>query len=310
MRHAERRAPPVLRGTHESTAFERHEDVDTDEGLRELDAQGFTERNVLERRVLRLVQLAESGGDELRQALRYADLPSQSPYGAVALQRAGALSGVDELAQQEGVAGADPRELGACGAVDVLTQDAVDEQLGVFGAEQLEIETTGQSVRPQGQDRVGQPFGRSRGDQHRHRTARREPMDQRGRRVVEQVRVVDCDEQSALTGSRDQLVGRRDDRAGPAGPGFCGRQQVAERTERDRGLGSSRECHHRQPSVGLAARDDFGHEPALAHARFTGEHEACGRFRGGAVEDGRELVVASDERPLTEHRTDGTGVPE
>ena len=153
------------------------------------------------------------------------------------------------------------------------------------------------AVLPQRDDRVrsGLPAAHRRDD--RRGAAAHEQRNQCRRRVVEQVRVVDPEQEPAAVGFTLQRADDAVQRAVASAPERGRGNEMRDGAERDRSRGMGR----RDPlgAVALAgdAREDLVGEAGLPDAGGTGEHDTSVLLQRAGRK--RELVVATDERPAT-----------
>ncbi len=230
-------------------------------------------------------QVAERGG--------HAQLAGPDPCVAPLHERAVVERGAHQLPQPERVAARDvPEPLRHC-IVDDASQRFLGELRDLVGRQRLQLDAVAEVVLPERDDGVGRRLTAADRDDRDHDTLGHQPVQQRRRRIVEQVRVVDEQDEAASPGSRLEAIDDRVD--GEHVDGRTVRQQRPERAE-----GKRRRATRRDEAddlvVALALVGEGRREPGLADAGDAREHDpapASDRVRGHA-----ELGLAPDEGPL------------
>lgn len=106
---------------------------------------------------------------------------------------------------------------------------------------------------------------------------------------------------AATAGEGSESIGLRHDRVG---------QEGSHGAEGD--LGGGRRGGHPESGkpVGPGLFRGLDRQPRLAHARWTGQHDAAGGLPHERVDDELELVITTDERPNGSHVVTIDGCPQ
>ncbi len=197
----------VTNGDHPPLAIAAHRDQALDlEGLHGVLADGLGQGEVaddpghgdqFETVAGVVVQQGQALLDDLRQPRRGRRLV-EVPQAGVLAEAAPGQRALDELAEVEHVALAQPGEGGDGPRGGGASEHELEDGLDVFGAQGAEVDALGGTGAPQGPDGIRQLQVGADGQQDGGATTGADLVEDRGRRVIEVVGVVDADQQGPL----------------------------------------------------------------------------------------------------------------
>ena len=218
-----------------------------------------------------------------------------------------------ELADEQDVALAGRPDLRDGARLDRPAEHEVQQRVDRRPVEVVEVDAAHPRPVPQRLEprrhRLGCPHGGDEEDE----IGVDELADQRRRRAVEQVEVVDEQHERAVAGLVEEDRAHRGDHGDEIAPlvGDPGGQQVGQRAERHLTRSFGRRGPGDVASGVVGEGQALVGQAGLAHAGRSVDHEAVGPWVGERREEQLELVVPADERPLQrEHghrRRTGTG---
>src|SRR5262249_1693210 len=157
-------------------------------------------------------------------------------------------------------------------------------------------------ILPEALERVGQrTCTRTEGNKHEHPPIDRYMQQQRRRRVVQGMGVVDEKQRGPCAdfGARDERVGRQSERALVRYVAEArGRQERSESTERNRRSGSRR---RNSDNSAAAVQSDLTGEPRLANARRAAQNDTTRLRIAPQPMKVLEFSLAANERPPRLH---------
>ena len=306
------RGPPPRRADLQQAAvLEVFEDAGPDDARERVEGDLAGHRQQLGGVVVCLVQAPEALGDQILERRGRLDRPDEVPHAVVHRQGAGVPGGLDELAEDPGVAHGQVPEPGEGTGHQRATEGTVEDRLDALLRQRLDREPAQVLVL----DEViegRRSAARAHREDREHGAGLHERSHQRPREVIELVTVVDQQEQALVSG----MGAHR--RSGPVehpgavelirtdGRGDVGRQQVSEGGERDRPtLGMPGGASARQPG-GIGELDDLVRQPGLADARAAGEEDAAGALVPEPRRQDLELAAATDQGPCGIRRRGGS----
>jgi hypothetical protein len=250
-------------------------------------------------------QPVQAGADQLGEAGGAAQATRPAPHLAGAVQGARLQPPEDQLAQEQRVAFGHVNELVARDRVDLAVQGAIQQPLHRLAAQRLHGHPPGQAVLPQRHDRVGGGLAAAHGGHHHRQRAGHELVDQRGRGVVEQVRVVHAQHQPLRPGAPGELVGRPAEHLPALGTdALGGGQQVRDRPEGDGGGRAGGGHPGGLPAGAARLGQRLASQSRLADPGRPGEHHPA----GGGVEqvafERLQLAPTANEWPCHIHSAD------
>jgi hypothetical protein len=264
--------------------------------------QRLTAGGQLDRGALGRPQPVQAGADQLGKAGGAAQATRPAPQLAAAVQGARLQPPEDELAQEQRVAFGHADELVPCHRVDLAVQGAVEQPVHRLAAQRRHGHPPGQAVLPQRDDRVGGGLAAAHGGHDRRQRAGHELVDERGRGVVEQVRVVDPEQQRPPTRPLGEQLGGPAEGVEAIVAEALGRgQQVGDGPERDRSGRPGCRQPLDPPPRRLGPGQGFPGHPRLADPGLTDEHHTAGT--GVRKDSGQhlELGLAPHQRPRDVH---------
>jgi hypothetical protein len=203
-------------------------------------SEGLAEGHEFEDAPLRLSQIPETYPDQLHESIGRGRRADHPPDAAVVTERSAVQPRLDQLAQEEDIPLATDGEVGGRSRIDRALKDGREELLDVARPEAEEIEPVDDPVLPQGHDGVrGRFTGADRG-QDEGTVHHRQLLDQGGRRVIEEMGVVDEERKALSTSGLDESGGRASQEIGTVvhrpGHGIPrGREERGEGPEREAG---------------------------------------------------------------------------
>ena len=293
MRERDGRPPLVLRSNEPPPLQLRDEFRDT-ELLQAIGGERLTHGDKFECCLFGVIECAHTHRDEMVQPFVRIELPAPPPHALLAPERAGFDTMADELAQEQRIAVARlPQEAQRC-TVDRIVEHARDDGLDFGAREWLQCDERRGAIRPYRRDRVGRRLAAAHRDDRRRNSVCNEESHERGRRVVEKMRVVDTQEQS-----RAVVVRQRADHAAQGRVAATTdrpfRNEMRDRAQRNRCRRVRRRDPLRAVAGGRNAREHRAGEAGLADTGRACEHHAAPRGHGRGRQI--ELVVPSDQRP-------------
>ena len=269
--------------------------LDNAEMTQTIDRKRLTDRDDFERGTVVLVQVAHARCDDIRKPMARCQRASPLPQSLCAGKRAGLETVEEDLAQVQRVTAARRPEELQRRAFDCTVEHGGHNAVHLGASEALERDQRRRAVLPQRDDRVGRWFSAPECRDDARGAAAHEQRDERSRRVVEQVGVVDTEDESAAV---SLALERADDAmqcaVAPASERAVG-HEVRDRAERDRCRRVCGRNPFRLVIVGRSSGEDLVGEPRLPDTGGAGQHDAVVLGERGARQ--RELIVATDERP-------------
>jgi len=176
------------------------------------------------------------------------------------------------------------------------SDDGLDQLVRLRFAQRRELQTPGARVLPQRRDRVGARLPPAHGGEHEGSTGLRQLEHERGRRRVEQMRIVDSDDQGPPIGEIAQRIDTTPEQLELVIRPDLRRNQARERAERNAG-GGARRLHPGGPRpVALSLRERGASEPGLPDAGRRMNHHAGQPLRPRSS-DQLEFILTTDQRP-------------
>ena len=318
MGHLHRARPDGTDDLHQAPALQRFEVRRIGEPLDGFERHLLADRDHLQRLAPRRLQEPEPLLHQLLQPFPRTLGRQQDPAAAAAvppLDRGG-----DQLADEQGVAPAEPPDpvLERCrdapvplpgavrGGLGVAVQRATDHRqdqlLGRVAGQGSDVEAHQQLVLPQPDEARRQWLRGPDAHQHLHVRLGDGEVQQRHRRLVQQVRVVDCEHQAGVAGPLAEAGERQVEQVVRELGIVDRRQEVGEGPERDvpGRLGGPHPLD-RHP-VGPPGVDDLRDEARLAHSRIPEQRDAA-RPPAGTQQplQIRQLVHSPNQRPTCDH---------
>ena len=186
------------------------------------------------------------------------------------------------------------------GVVHRPPERRLEQRLDLGTGEEVEVDAGEVASAPQPGDGVGGGFTAADRAHQGRGTAVDELMEQRRRRRVQPLQVVDEDDRSpTLAGRHGQAGGHvpvEAQRIVPVGS-QPGGKEVDERAERDRRRRDARARPPRRPTDGLQPIEHLVGQARLAHPGWAVDHDAGRRVVDQRVEAARQFVAPADERP-------------
>ena len=253
-----------------------------------------------------VVEAAEPGLDDLDQPVRGDGGADEPPDPPVVAQRAVVEAAHDELPEEQGVSLAADGQADRRRRVHRATQDRAEQILDDRGAQTGQLETLGQTVLPEADDRVGGRLTAPDRGQEKGVVALHHLVDQRGRGVVEEVGVVHQQHETPALGPLHERAGQPAQQLGPAVDhtgrlGAGGGEQRREGPERQ---GSGR-AGGRDPDGGetrlLRQLERFETEARLADTGGAGQYDSLAVPSGHEGVELGELVGSPDQGPVSPH---------
>jgi hypothetical protein len=261
-------------------------------------------REQFQHRPLGGAQRADLALDQLDQPVGRGQRPGQVPHPRLPAKRPVLRRVLHHGPQEQHVALAADREERDRRRIDLATQHRRQQLVHRRAVQAADVDPVGQLVLPERGHRVGHVLAGPHGGQHEDLAPDHRLVDQGGRRVVEQVGVVDQQQQTfpvagLLHGTHvaAQQVGTVVD---PAVVDLG--EHRRQRPERDLpgGPGAADPAGHRPPVGGPA--HDFAREPGLAHPGRADQHHPPAVRRGDPALQQLEVGAPPDQRPLL-HRS-------
>ena len=192
-------AIPVVHGGHTPAQEPFRRLLDAERAYRR-GSQRLTQRDQLERALLGLDKSTDVAGDDLCEPLAGQQRAGPTPHVCIASQPVGIESELDQLAEEQRIPGARVRQHRERSSVDRATERACDELVALGARKGLQRDERCVTVLPQCRDRTRK--GRTAAIRHDgpRNTARHRKMHERRRRLVEQVRVVDTEQDAPAAG--------------------------------------------------------------------------------------------------------------
>jgi hypothetical protein len=280
-------------------AFEAPQHVAGHEAVHHGAGQRLAEGHELEGVALGLVEATEALGDEVAEPHAGAQRAVPPPDPGLLDQCAGRQPLVDQLTQEQGVAAGDIEQPAGGRPVDGPAQGGGEQFAHLEPRQRLDLDAHRMLVLPQRDDRIGRRLAAADRHHDPRRAGGHQQVDQGGRGVVEQVRVVDPHDRPALRRMmRDGADDGVEDDGTPVlpltdGKGLAG-HEVSERPQGHRGRGPCRRhpLGRRPPGTG---RQDLTRQARLADPGRAGEdHAAVSAQR--LLRQG-QLVAAPHQRP-------------
>jgi hypothetical protein len=273
-------------------------------------AQRFAEGKQLEAAPDAVPEAGDPAEHELGQRRRDPRAPGQTPQPVSEAQHALSSQAAEQLGDVQRVAVAELPDPIAHAGLHRATENRLDQLIGLGLVERSEREPICAGVLPQRLDRVRARLAGPQGHDDERRRRSREVEDERGRGVVEVLRVVDAENELPAPGElRERLRGRSQHRQRVVGAEALG-QHPRERAERDRRRAAGRLHPQRRCATLLGRRERRPREPRLADPRRPGEHEADATGHT-VVGDRLQLERAADKRRprLPSHRSRRSPTP-
>ncbi len=245
----------------------------------------------------------QAGVNELDDPVRGRRRPGHPPHPTVADQGAVRQRAAHELPEKQHVALATSGQLGDGGTVDLIPQDHCQQVVDDAVSQIAQTEPDRKVVLPQRGHRRGRRLSRPDRGNHQHGVRRHELLDQARRRLVEQLRVVDEQQQAAHAAMVDEGVRRppqqsleRVHRPDPV-PWLGHGQQGCEGPERSPRHGARR----RHPARLVAGRGGDQHclagQASLTDAGGADDDDAVRGRTGEGVGQRVEFGVPADQGP-------------
>jgi hypothetical protein len=159
------------------------------------DGQRLAPGDQLHGRPGRLGKGVEAGRDQLSEPCRAGQFTRPAPHPLDLVQRTGLPSGQDQLAQVQRVPLRHPQHLLPGHSIDCSTQDTAQQLGGRLWRQGRQLEAPGGTVLPERHYRVGCWCPAPERDQHDRLVVEGELVHQRGRGVIQQVRVINPEDQ-------------------------------------------------------------------------------------------------------------------
>ena len=253
---------------------------------------GHADSHELERGQRRGRERVETGTDDLLQPWPRARTGVPAPDAVLLAQRAVLDRATHELAHEQEVAARQAPDRSGAATIDWPTQSRRQQRLDARGVERLEREERAHVVLPQRLQRVRRGLLAPHGHHRARLTGVDELMQERGRRVVERVGIVDEEHEAPATGPLAQRVPRAHERLAAARI-----EHGRERPERDRGRRRRRPDPHDIQSGELRRGLRLSEQPRLAGALDAGNHHAAGARIDERLAQQRQLPVTPGDRP-------------
>lgn len=234
---------PVYRDGDQRPPLRLLDGGETGEAGQQLRSEGLAEGEEFEHAAHRIGEQPDPGVDQLAELRRHRRLAAPLPHSGDGSQCCGAVSTVDELAQEQRIALAGlpdpPRAVG----LELPAECCLDELAGLGLGQRLQLEPVEVAVLPQRGDGVRRPLpGPQRQHEWRHPAYGQLVHHGRGQ-VVEQVGVVDADDNAGARRVGEQGCTRPPDQRPGIGH-VGGGHQMRQRAQRH---GSRRGGRDRPP---------------------------------------------------------------
>ena len=305
-------------GRQHAAAFEGLGHAEIGQGVDLVAPQRLAVGDELDEGPLLVVQVREVGGHELTQPGRRGGLAVEAPDPAVVPQRTVLDGARHELAQEQHAALHAVEQLCGGRRIDGAAEHRDEQLAGLVDPEGRELDALAQPVLPQRDDGVGRRgTGADRGE-HPGGIGGHDLMDQRGRRRVEQVGVVDEHQDGRVVRAGGERGDRALQRRGTAGGRGRAVSEAIGRVGEQRGDGAEghrgrgprgRELHRVEARLGRESHARPAQGGAARSGRCGQHHAVTRRPRQQVVQD-RQLGRSARQRPRRDRcrvRHPGTG---
>ncbi len=291
---------PVGVYCEEARSIERLERLASHHGLDDSETGGLPHRQDVESSLGLRVECAEPVGNELVQARRRDERASEAPHSPLVAETATVDRAEHELPDKEHVALAGRPDLARGARLDRASEHKVEQRVDRRPVEIAEIDATHAGAMPERFQAGGHWFGRSDGGDQEDEVGIDELRDERRRRLVERVEVVDEQHERSVRCVREQHRTDRGDHRDQVASLVpeVGRQQVRQRAERRVSSASGRRRASDATARFVSDREALIREPGLADTGRSVDHQTmCARV-GQRCREHLELLVPSHEWPL------------